>query len=360
MTYIYSKKALVLVAAGVFFIFVAVYFTSHNNQIYSLQGATMGTTWTVQIVAASDENLPAVGQKIETLLHHLDREVFSTYTADSELSQLNASPNGSSVVVSAELMTVLLLAKNLHELTTGVFDITIGSLVNLWGFGPTAVTGLPASSEIHFAKAQLGMADLILDEGKSTVFKNKMLTLDLSAIAKGYATDEVAEALITAGFYSFLVEIGGEIRVQGLRPDHTAWVIAIETPLNDQRLPYAALVNLGEPIGIAGSGDYRNFREIKGKRYSHEIDPRTGYPIDNNLAAVTVISANAATADAWATALMVLGAEQGKALAESENVAAYFITRDNFPLAQVKTEQAALHHTYTSAFELYLYPISGI
>ena len=311
----------------------------------------MGTTWSVQINSTASPVLQKTSHELETLLHHLDVDVYSTWSAGSELSKLNASPVGATVKVSAELMAVLAMSKVLHVATDQTFDITIGPLVNLWGFGPEETpTTLPDAAVVEQYRHKLGMADLVLDPNALTVLKNKALTLDLSAIAKGYVVDEAARLLTQNGYTSFLVEIGGEIRAQGLRPDNKPWVIAIETPLTDVRAPYAALANYGETIAVAGSGDYRNFREINGTRYSHEIDPRTGYPISHNLAAVTVIADSTAKADAWATALMVLGPAEGKALADSENLAAYFIMRDG----------TVLQHTYTAGFARFLYPEQGI
>jgi FAD:protein FMN transferase len=341
-----SKKALVVPAAGAFLFLVFVYFQAGRTRIYTAEGATMGTTWSVQVSAANFPNANALHAELNELLHTLDVEIFSTWTPNSELSLLNASPPDREIPVSPALMTVLSMSKTLHAETNQAFDITIGPLVNLWGFGPQPVPAqLPDAAAVEQQLHQLGMQDLMLDQADSTVLKHKALTLDLSAIAKGYAVDVVADLLIQKGYQSFIVEIGGEIRTQGLRPDHKPWVIAIESPVVGSRVPYDAIANYGEPIAVAGSGDYRNFRDINGTVYSHEIDPRTGYPIAHNLAAVTVIADSAARADAWATALMVLGAEEGRALADSENVAAYFIMRDG----------TALEHTHTAAFTRFLY-----
>jgi thiamine biosynthesis lipoprotein len=346
-----SKKALVASAAGAFLFVVFVYFQAGRTRIYTAEGATMGTTWSVQVSAANFPNANALHAELDALLGRLDVEVFSTWAENSELSRLNASMPGKKQTVSPPLMAVLAMAKDLYAETNHVFDITIGPLVNLWGFGPQPASGeVPDAAAIERQLQKLGMADLILDQTDSAVLKRKALTLDLSGIAKGYAVDAAASLLLQKGYTSFLVEIGGEIRTQGLRPDQKPWVIAIEAPVADSRIAYDAVANYGEAIAIAGSGDYRNFHEIDGTVYSHEIDPRTGYPIAHNLAAVTVIADTAARADAWATALMVLGPEEGKALADSENLAAYFIMRDG----------TALEHTYTAAFVRFLYPKQGI
>lgn len=345
------KKALVVSAAGAFSFLLLLYFQAGKTRLYTAEGATMGTTWSVQVSSISLHDADALHAELDELLHTLDVKIFSTWVQDSELSRLNVSMPGQQIAVSPPLMAVLALSQTLHTQTRQAFDITIGPLVNLWGFGPYAAAAeLPAAAVIEEHRQQMGMADLILDQADNTVLKRKPLTLDLSAIAKGYAVDAAASLLLQKGYDSFLVEIGGEIRAQGLRPDLKPWVIAIETPVADARIAYDALANYGEPIAVAGSGVYRNFREIDGTLYSHEIDPRTGYPVAHDLAAVTVIADSAARADAWATALMVLGPEEGKALADSENLAAYFIMRDG----------TALAHTYTAAFARFLYPGQGI
>ncbi len=347
-----SNKALVVLATGAFLFLAFVYVAfSKYPTIYTVRGETMGTTWSVQVSSADSAALITIEDELRALLLHLDEDVYSTWAPQSELSRLNRSPPGQNIGISSELMSVLSMSKTLHVATGGAFDITIGTLVNLWGFGPVnAQAAIPDGAAIESGRQDLGISALALDEQGMTVLKQKSLTLDLSAIAKGYAVDRAAGLLAQSGYMSYLVEIGGEIRARGLRPDGQPWLIAIEAPLANSRIAYAAIANYGEAIAVAGSGDYRNFREIGGTRYSHEIDPRTGYPIAHDLAAVTVIADSAARADAWSTALMVLGPKEGKALADSENLAAYFIMRDG----------AALEHIYTAAFARFLYPRQGI
>lgn len=306
----------------------------------------MGTTWQVKLVDVDESRAMDVGGEISALLTRLDRAVFSTWTPDSELSRLNASAPGAAHAVSPDLLAVLALAQDIHARSRGAFDISVGPLVNLWGFGPDPASGIPHAQAIENARAQTGLAALHIDHTAGTATYAKPLTLDLSGIAKGYAVDKVAELLLARGFTDFLVEVGGELRLQGHGPGGDAWNIAIERPQSGMPEPYARIDSAGEAIALAGSGDYRNFREVDGTRYSHEIDPRSGRPGTHALASVTVISDTAASADAWATALMVLGPDEGRAVADSEGLAAYFIMR----------APTGFDHAQTAAFARYVRP----
>ncbi len=323
------KKTLTIVAVSAF-----LWLLANQRQAFSpavvqeLSGQTMGTTWHVQVVHAADNSkLDQTGVAIETALARLDKRIFSTYVADSELSRLNTAAVGTPVPVSRELMQVLLLARTVNQQSFGTFDVTVGALVNLWGFGPQSATAVPDDKAIAAAMKHLGASHYEIDARAGTVTRTADISLDLSAIAKGYAVDHIAELLQAAGYSNYLVEIGGEVRVQGWRQPEQSWVIAIESPQNGPQQALARIDNHGAAFALAGSGVYRNFFEQDGKRYSHEIDPHTGKPIDHALAAVTVLAETDAEADAWATAMMVLGPEAGPLLAEKRGLAVYFIIR---------------------------------
>jgi thiamine biosynthesis lipoprotein len=324
-------KALMVIAMGAFLLLGAPgRAVTSAAPIHTLQGATMGTSWQVQIASPYGRPTPDVllGQTIIAELDRLDKVIFSTYAPDSELSRLNSAAVGEQLATSRELQEVLLLARTINRQSFGSFDVTIAPLVNLWGFGPVpAQQRVPEAELIAAAKARLGSELYHVDTRAGTIAKSADIALDLSAIAKGYAVDQLAELLLEQGFSNFLIEIGGEVRVQGMATAERDWSIALETPQSGERTPFARVRNSGQGFAIASSGDYRNFFELDGKRYSHEIDPRTGYPIDHALAAVTVLADTAAEADAWATALMVWGPVDGPALAEHRGIAAYFIIR---------------------------------
>jgi thiamine biosynthesis lipoprotein len=293
----------------------------------TLTGATMGTTWTVKLIdvstQVSNENLQAGIQSIADLVN----QRMSTYQPDSELSRFNREDSGVWFSISKDTWSVIRQGLSISQLTGGSFDMTVGSLVNLWGFGPDPSTNnSPAPEVIAQAVARVGYADLKLSDGEPyKVLKEKDIYLDLSAIAKGFAVDQVADYLDDRGVQNYMVEIGGELRLKGYNKRGTGWRIAVESPLVDQRMVQRTL--LTGDMAIATSGDYRNYFETDGVRYSHTIDPKSGYPISHNLASVTVATPTAIVADSLATAFMVMGAARGLALAERENIAVLFIVK---------------------------------
>ncbi|MFK8019414.1 MAG: FAD:protein FMN transferase [Pseudomonadales bacterium] len=303
---------------------------NRTHQLYS--GEIMGTSWSVQISeeARSGEQR-SVAEDISALLKKVDQQM-STYKQDSSLSLLNRSLPGSLVQVPAELFEVLLLAKTIHEQSEGAFDASIGPLVDLWGFGSALKPkdSVPSPSDVAAALSKLGQDAIEFDPAALTVRRNRDVELDLSAIAKGYAVDRVVRHLYKIGYRNFLVEVGGELRASGTNKRDEMWTIGIETPVVQRGVPFHAAQLHNK--SIATSGDYRNFYELEGVRYSHTLDPRTGRPVTHRLASVTVVHDSAAAADAWATALNVLGHEEGLKLADKQVLAAYFIlrTKDGF------------------------------
>ncbi len=292
-----------------------------------LSGRTMGTTWNVTYtVRSGTPDAIVVEQAIQIELDAVNGRM-STYQKDSELSQLNDSPPDTGwMPVSEPLFTVIQAALKIGEQSDGAYDITVAPLVDLWGFGPDGpANGVPAASEIEIRLGQLGQHYIELDTAQSLLRKTRPLRIDLSSIAKGYAVDQVATALETRGITDYLVEVGGEMRLAGSSPRGDTWRIAIEQPSAGSRIPARAL-SLTD-AAVATSGDYRNFFEMDGKRYSHSIDPHTGYPVAHDLVSVTVIDPSAMQADAWATALEVLGADAAMAVAKEQGLAVYLIQR---------------------------------
>ncbi len=288
----------------------------------TVRGETMGTYYAVQYAASQCTVAPAA---IDALLATINAAM-STYQADSELSAFNASTLTSPQAASDELLTVLQAAHDVYDATGGALDVTVGPLVDLWGFGPALFTG-PPSDEAQAAVAQrVGMHLLELSPG--TVRKQRPdISVDLSALAKGYAVDRVAALYGAAGCRDFMVDIGGEMRVAGRNPRGTPWQIGIEVPDPAQLgVLRTALTVTG--VGIATSGDYRNFQVVDGRRVDHVIDPRRGEPADNAVVSVTVLAPTAMLADAYATALMVTDVDTGLAIADREGLAAYVMYRD--------------------------------
>ncbi len=291
-----------------------------------LRGQTMGTQYQVQTACAEPPSDLAKG--IAALLDDIDAQM-STYRQDSLLSRLNRAPSGEGLDASTELLDVLEPARTLSELSGGAFDVTVGPLVNLWGFGPIDAPGsIPSSRDIAAARDRVGYQHLELRR-PAQLRKQRDLYIDLSAIAKGYAVDRMAQYLLDHGCESFLVEIGGEVRVHGLKPGGAAWRIGVESPNPDALggvLRVIATARI-EGIAMATSGDYRNFVELGGQRYSHTIDPRSGVPVAHRLASVTVLHGSTLWADGFATLLNVMGPTDGFDLAEREHLAALFVER---------------------------------
>lgn len=292
----------------------------------------MGTLYTVKVVDPPRGADPeALRSGIDGILQQVDARM-STYRPDSELSRFNAARSRDWIGISRELLTVLREAQRVSELTGGAFDVTVGPLVNLWGFGPGGGADvLPSNDAIQAALARVGYRHLHLRDAPPAFRKDPPeLYVDLSAIAKGYAVDRVAEFLASQGIGDYMVEVGGEVRARGRNARGTAWRIAIERPSATRRA--VQLVVALDDAGIATSGDYRNYFERDGRRYSHTIDPATGRPITHALASVTVIAPSTMHADALATGLMVLGPHKGYELAEHLGLAALFIikTQDGF------------------------------
>ena len=290
-----------------------------------LSGATMGTTYTISLVAtltaAQQQQLQAA---VDGQLASINQSM-STYIDDSELSRLNRSEPGSWQQISDDLFQVLRLSQEIAELSQGGFDVTVGPLVNRWGFGPDfTITQIPTETEIETLLERIGAEHVVLASDGPKVKRAKPVYIDLSAVAKGYGVDKLAELLLEKGYNDFLVEIGGEIRVSGTNKHAKPWRIGIETPVASLQKLVQKAVSLSN-TSIATSGDYRNFFERQGQRYSHTIDPRTGYPVKHNLVSVTVLDPLCARADALATAFNVLGYERALPLANSHKIPAFFI-----------------------------------
>ena len=298
-----------------------------NLEQYVLNGATMGTSYNIKIVEPTTTpfDQSAIHQEIDQLLKDIN-QMMSTYIEDSEISQFNQAPVYEWLQVSPEMVDVFNTAINISEKSMGAFDITVGPLVNLWGFGPEHNSSeLPLDADIQARLALTGWQHINVQDSPPALQKTiPGLYCDLSAIAKGWGVDQVAEFLESQKFHNYLVEIGGEIRAKGMNLKRGPWRIGVSSP--DQFTGIQKVIEVRD-VGIATSGDYRNYFEKDGVRYSHTIDPRTGRPISHNVASVTVIHPSCMMADAYATAINVLGLEQGLALAEKENLSLFIIAK---------------------------------
>jgi thiamine biosynthesis lipoprotein len=293
----------------------------------AFSGRTMGTTYEVKVARAdlSPDEMREIGAAIEQTLERVNG-LMSTWIEDSELSRFNALRSTEPFLIADETALVFSAALEVSAKSGGAFDVTVGPLVDAWGFGRGKPEDLPDDEQIAALKARVGWEKLALDRGRHTLAKSAPdVEANLSALAKGYGVDAVAAALEALGQTDYLVEIGGELRARGERIDGRPFRVAIEEPVFDDRRIHR-VIDLRD-TGMATSGDYRNWIEVDGVHLSHTLDPRTGRPITHDLASVTVLHPQAMWADAWATALNVLGPDEGFELARREDLAAYFIVR---------------------------------
>jgi len=296
-----------------------------NKTEVLLQGRTMGTTYNIKIVATQEQLVELkLQQKIDAALKQVNQEM-STYIPNSEISQFNQLTSTEPVEVSSGFARVLKESIRLGKLSEGKLDVTVGPLVNLWGFGPEQRPEIVPSEEVLTeTKKRVGLQNLVL-EGNLLSKKVPDLYVDLSTTAKGYGVDVVAELIESNGFSNYLVEIGGEMRLRGFKNTGELWAIAIEKPLTNERSVQQVIIP--KDNAVATSGDYRIYFEADGQRFSHIIDPATGKPIKHNLVSVTVIHPSSMTADGLSTTLMVMGMEQGMAFAVENDLAALFIAK---------------------------------
>ncbi len=347
MTRSYKRSILVglVLLSAVFYVLV------NRPQLKQIHGKTMGTTYSISYSSSYLEySASDLKVDVDQLLEQIN-DSMSTYRPDSELMQFNGYPVGKPFKASPELLDVAALSLEISTLSAGAYDVTVGPLVNVWGFGPRDVkeiTGqkinetaqdtkapefvewmlanypakLPQQSELDAAIKRVGYQNLFVNKEKGTLTRNKDIYVDLSSIAKGHGVDRVASLLGSKGIKGYMVEIGGEVKLTGNKPDGTHWRLGIRGPAISAGDP-PVIISLTDKA-VATSGDYLNYYEVDGQKYSHTIDPRTGHPEMGRLAEVAVISDTVAEADAMATMFMVLGDKEGLELANREGIAAYF------------------------------------
>ena len=299
-----------------------------------VDGPTMGTTYRIVLPSAAATDEAALRELVEAILADVDLRL-STYRRDSEVSRFNRAAAGEWFAVSPATAEVFAAALAICERTEGALDITVAPLVRLWHFGPDAIAKTdspadiapPGEAAIEAARMQVGFQRVEVRDDPPALRKQVAgLEVDLSAVGEGDAIDRLAAALAARGIGDYLIELGGEIRAGGCGPRGQPWRVAVNAPRID-RSEAQAVVSLSN-MAVATSGDYRRYFEHGGRRYSHVIDPTTGRPVDHGLAAVTVAADECRTADAWATALMVLGPTRGYQCAEKLDVAALLVSRD--------------------------------
>src|SRR5690554_61909 len=297
---------------------------SQPAQYQTFSDATMGTRYNITAALPKGVKKADVQQEIDAELESINQSM-STWRDNSPISQYNQAAVSSTVEADDDFIQVIEVLREVFQATEGAFNPAVGALVDLWGFG--ARLSVDQLQKVHSEQAIAeAMAKTDFSTVKNTglmLHKNTDLRLDFSAVAKGYGVDALAKVLREFGIKNYMVEIGGEIATLGNNPKGSAWRIGIESPDN---IPGHVLIAIQvNESAMATSGDYRNYFDVDGKHYSHTIDPRTGKPISHQLASVTVLADSVALADAWATALTVLGEEQALQLAEQLDLAVYLI-----------------------------------
>lgn len=303
-----------------------------GSVVYDAAGSTMGTSWSARAVLAPGQQA-ANGA---TIAAHLQRQLdivvaqMSHWEPESDLSRFNSAPAGTWRHIPSAFYKVFSYALQVAQDSGGAYDPCAGALVNCWGFGARrrydeAGFYAPADSAIAAILARNDRARVKLDAGARKAMQPGGVEIDLSSVAKGYAVDQLAASLETQGVRHYLVEVGGELRGAGVKPDGQPWWVALEG-VPDAAEPQPTVVAL-HGLAIATSGDYRRHYQHRGARASHTLDPRSGYPIRNNVASVTVLHAECMAADALSTALSVLGPEAGMRFAEARQLAARFLLR---------------------------------
>lgn len=279
----------------------------------------MGTGWTLRAVSPPQDTQAGVQSALDRVVAQM-----SQWVSDSDLSRFNRGPVGRWHMLPPELVAVLKAGLEVSARTEGAFDIGLGALADIWGFGPAppplAAPGREAIDLVLSARGRIELDALGLRARRTGQAR-----LDLSAIAKGFGVDQAASWLLAHGVRHFLMEVGGELRGHGIRPNGQPWWVEIERPPGAAVAPLRVALH---EVSIATSGDYRRWLESDGRRFCHTIDPRTGQPVDNGVRSATVLHRDCMMADAWATALAVLGPKEGMALAEAEGLAAHVLTDD--------------------------------
>ena len=307
---------------------------------YSLHGETMGARYSAVFFAAPGADEAAIGARLFSAVDAVDRQM-SSWKPDSDLNRLNGAPTDQWVTVPQQLFTVLDAALSVSRQSQGAFDIGVGDLVHAWGFGPGNAPIDEQRVNALKAQAHRPASELLdIDPVQRRVRKQAAITLDLSGIAKGYGVDQLAHCLDTLGITRYLVGIDGEMRARDTKPDGQPWTVAIEKPVRHLR-EVMGVMELSD-AAIATSGDYRHWVEHHGKSHAHTIDGALREPASNRLAAVSIVAPNCMLADAWATALLVLGEKAGIELARKRGMTALFVLHDGDGFQEISVNPGEL------------------
>lgn len=296
----------------------------NDDSLETLGGPTMGSTWSIKYVRHAGLPAPAAVQvEVEKILADIDRQM-STYRSDSDIERFNQLPANHCQTMPAPILELVRVGEQLSGQSEGSYDLTVEPLLNLWGFGPQArEEKVPTAEALAEVRRRVGYTHLRIDGDQ--LCKDAAVEVDFNSVAAGYAVDLIAARLEALGIHNYLAEATGELKAAGKKPDGSAWRIALEAPRDDRQVA-ERIVNV-DGYGLSTSGDYRNYFEQGGRRYSHTFDARTGAPVSHALASVTVIHPSALMADGLSTLLLILGPERGWVYAEKHDIGAFFVIR---------------------------------
>ncbi|MHC8334762.1 FAD:protein FMN transferase [Pseudomonas sp. LB3P25] len=296
----------------------------NGDSLERFDGPTMGSRYSIQYVRHSSTPGPkAVQAEVEKILAEVDQQM-STYRSDSDIERFNDLPAHRCQKMPAPILKLVRVGERLSEQSEGSFDLTVEPLLNLWGFGPQARhEKVPAAQALAEVRQRVGYQHLRIDGDQ--LCKDAAVEVDFNSIAAGYAVDTIAAKLEAMGIHNYLAEATGELKAAGKKLDGSPWRVALEEPRDDQQV--AEHIIAVDGYGVSTSGDYRNYFEQDGRRYSHTFDARTGAPVSHTLTSVTVIHPSALMADGLSTLLLILGPERGWDYAETHDIGAFFVIR---------------------------------
>ncbi|MDD2739703.1 MAG: FAD:protein FMN transferase [Methylomonas lenta] len=311
-------------------------FGCSEPKITKFEGLTQGTSYHISYWSPTPLDGKAIETEVNARLASIDK-TFSNYRPDSVIESFNNNPINDSQWVGDEIVTLFNIARDVSQASQGCYDLTIKPLFDLWGFQGESLT-IPDEATLQAALASIGQDKVsVIDE--THLQKPANIRVDVSSVAQGYSVEKISQLLEQHDIHNYLVEIGGELKTDGHKPDGTAWRIAVEKPLpGEQHLLKILTLPKDKPIAVMTSGTYRHYFDVNGQRYSHILDARTGKPVTHDLVAVTVLHDNPTIADAWSTALLCLGQQQGMQIADAAQIKALFIQQRGKELLETKSQ----------------------
>lgn len=305
-------------------------------EISKFEGFTQGTTYHISYWAKEAVDGKAIESAVEGAFADIDKAL-SNYRPDSDIEIFNQYPSADSQEVGEEIVGLIKVARDVGQASEGCYDLTIKPLFELWGFKGDTLT-IPEEAVLKTAMAEVGLDKVTIVDEKH-LQKPAGVTVDVSSVAQGYSVEKVSRLLEQRGIHDYLVEVGGELKTHGHKPDGSGWRIAVEKPLpGQQRLLKVLTMPIDQPLAVMTSGTYRHYFDVNGIRYSHILDARSGRPVSHDLVAVTVLHADPTVADAWSTALLCVGQQQGMQLANQARLKALFVQQQGENLLETKSQ----------------------